>query len=345
MRYDKWQAATPARSIVVHTPAKLNLFLEILSRRSDGYHELETLMVPISIRDTLGFVPLPTGDIQFGCRWVPGLQARRAAWKGGSIGSEPSPNLGRGWPEPATETTPWETLPPDRENLVVQALESFRRQAGVGQGARVLLDKRIPSAAGLGGASSDAAAALRAANRAWNVGWSEDRLGRLAGELGSDIPFFLGSGPARCLGRGERMEPLGNLPVLHFVVVRPPEGLSTAAVYRQCRPPVQPRSSRVLLDAWRVGNRRELGKQFHNRLQEAAQQLSPEIARLQAAFRRCRVLGHQMSGSGTSYFGLCHHARHARHVAGRLQSQRLGAVYCASSDRSFVSGVARADEP
>ena len=98
------------------------------------------------------------------------------------------------------------------------------------------LVKRIPSAAGLGGGSSDAAAALTLANDAWGLGWSPAQLSRLGSELGSDVPSFFAGGPAVCRGRGEQVEPVAGLGMLHFVVVRPPAGLATADGYRACRP-------------------------------------------------------------------------------------------------------------
>ena len=122
-------------------------------------------------------------------------------------------------------------MPEGPDNLVVRAVELVRRRAGVRRGAKLLLVKRIPAAAGLGGGSSDAAAALVAANEGWRLGRSRDELADWAAELGSDVPFFLAGGPAICRGRGERVEPVAGLGALDFVVVRPPEGLSTAAVY------------------------------------------------------------------------------------------------------------------
>src|SRR5205823_2480704 len=119
-------------------------------------------------------------------------------------------------------------LPQEADNLVTRAMQMLRSQAHVAAGARVQLLKRIPSAAGLGGGSSDAAAALVAANAGWELNWPQAELAALAARLGSDVPFFLGHGPALCRGRGEQIEPVGGLGCLHFVLVRPPAGLSTA---------------------------------------------------------------------------------------------------------------------
>ena len=150
----------------------------------------------------------------------------------------------------------FEDVPRDGKNLVLRAVELVRRRTGTKQGARLRLIKRIPTAAGLGGGSSDAAAALVAANLGWKLGLSLPELAALAAELGSDVPFFLNRGPAVCRGRGERIEPADGLGLMNFVVVRPPEGLATAAVYGVCRPAASPRpcspcwmpSAREMLD-------------------------------------------------------------------------------------------------
>lgn len=308
-----------ANTVIVQAPAKLNLFLEIFSRRSDGYHELETLMVAINIYDTLVFTPRSGREVHLSCGWSPGLESRRCAARGAA--------------------SPWEAIPHGGDNLVLKAIERLREHAGVEMAATINLGKRIPAAAGLGGASSDAAAALAAANAAWNLNWPVERLAEVAAELGSDIPFFLYGGAAVCRGRGEKIEPLGAMPRLDVVVVRPPAGLSTADVYRQCRPADPPRRADEVTQAWQQGRHAWLGRLLHNRLQPAAEQLSPWIARLKQLFQRLDVLGHQMSGSGSSYFALCRNARHARLIAGRLRMLGVGAVYCAASERSRTLGL------
>ena len=198
----------------------------------------------------------------------------------------------------------FEEVPRDGKNLVLRAVDLVRRRTGTKQGARLRLIKRIPTAAGLGGGSSDAAAALVAANLGWKLGLSLPELAALAAELGSDVPFFLHRGPAVCRGRGERIEPAPGLGLMNFVVVRPPEGLATAAVYGVCRPAASPRPLQPLLDALRQGNVRRAGGLLFNRLQAAAEQLSPWIARLGRLLAGEDCLGHGMSGSGTAYFGL-----------------------------------------
>jgi 4-diphosphocytidyl-2-C-methyl-D-erythritol kinase len=224
-------------------------------------------------------------------------------------------------------------LPEGRENLVLRAVELLRQQAGVDCGATLRLVKRIPIAAGLGGGSSDAAAALVAANEGWGLGRSPQELARMSTQLGSDVPFFLVGGAAICRGRGEQVEPVAVPAAMHFVVVYPPEGLSTAAVYNVCRPAKHPRTLAPLLDALLRGDISQTGRLLFNRLQPAAEKLSPWIGRLQHHLARQDCLGHGMSGSGTSYFGLCRHARHARRVARRLQANGLGSVFAVQSCR------------
>ena len=296
--------------IVVWAPAKLNLFLEVLGKRDDGFHEIETLMVAVTIFDTIYLLATREDRIQLTCETAPGIQAcvpahgAAASWMG--------------------------DVPTGSSNLVVRAVERLRDEAGIRAGAAIRLIKRIPSAAGLGGASSDAAAALAAANAAWQLGWPRERLQALAAGLGSDVPFFFGSGAAICRGRGERMELLPHPARLHVVVVRPPAGLSTTEVYRHCSPADRPIPLAPLAAAWCGGGTR-IGRHLHNRLEPAAAKLTPWIDRLRSVFDRLDCLGQQMSGSGTSYYGICRNAGHARRVAARLRGQGLGYVAAATT--------------
>lgn len=294
----------------VWAPAKLNLFLEVLAKRADGFHEIETLMVPINLYDTLYFSVDPNNRKESGERI----------------------ELHCGWASPAAlpAACAGAPLPEGERNSVVRALELLRQRCGIRRGATVRLIKRIPVAAGLAGGSSDAAAALVAGNLGWKLGLSAEALADLAGEVGSDVPFFLQHAAAICRGRGERIEPCARLTGLHFVVVYPPAGLGTADVYRGCRPAEVPRPAHALVEAlWQ--RRSSAGRLLHNGLEPAAARLSPWIPRLEQEFARQDVLGARMSGSGTSYFGLCRSAGHARRVAGRLRTRGLGHVYAARS--------------
>lgn len=278
----------------VDAPAKINLFFEVLARRSDGYHEIETLMCPIGLYDTVLFSPNESGRVDLACV--------KSARSGG------------------------DELPADGRNLVVRAIELLRERTGCRQGAEVRLIKRIPMQAGLGGGSSDAAAALVVASHAWGLNVGPAELRQWAAELGSDVPFFLGCGSAVCRGRGEFVEPTPG-GGLSFVVVRPDEGLSTAEVYRHCRPPEQPRSVGPAVAALRRGDAFALGRALFNRLESAAASLSPWIEQLHRVFARLDLCGYQMSGSGTAFFGVCRHARHARTAAMRLTAMGFRQVF------------------
>jgi 4-diphosphocytidyl-2-C-methyl-D-erythritol kinase len=301
------QVHRDAVEVVIQAPAKLNLFLEVLAKRADGYHEIETLMCPIDLYDTLYFREEPNGRLE--------LECQRGSTAGG-------PQSGAA-----------EDVPVGPDNLAWRAVELLRRRAGVHRGARLRLLKRIPTAAGLAGGSSDAAAALVAANLGWSLGLPQTDLAAVAAEVGSDVPFFLLGGAAICRGRGERVEAVAGLGLLSFVLARPPDGLSTAAVYRECRSAEEPRPLAGLLDALRRGDGAEAGRLLFNRLQPAAEKLSPWIPRLRETFAAEGFLGHAMSGSGTAYFGLCRHAAEARRIARRLRAQGVGTVVAVRSCR------------
>ena len=293
--------------VVVHAPAKLNLFFDVLERRSDGFHEVETLVYPIDLCDTLLVRKRPHERIEFRVIRVP----PRVGDAGASLGD----------------------VPMDSSNLVVRAIDLLRQTSGGSLGADVLLIKRIPSEAGLGGGSSDAAAALAAANVAWDLNLPTNHLSAMSASLGSDIPLFLHAGASVCRGRGEVVEAAPASPVLHFALVRPPVGLSTAEVYGACRVAREPRSLSQFLDAFASADLGRIGQSLFNRLESAARDLTPWIVRTRNAFEKLDCVGHSMTGSGTCYFGLCRHARHARRVARRLESYGLGQSYAVRGTR------------
>ena len=294
------------RSLSIFTPAKLNLFLEIHGRRADGFHELETLMVSVGIYDTLTFTEGKTGEIELQCFDAESLRRKQ--------------------PDQAAE------LPAHDDNLVVRAANLLRNFVKTKRGVKVDLVKRIPVASGLAGGSSDAAATLAGLNRYWKLGLTSSQLIQLGGQLGSDVSFFLAREPiAVCRGRGEIVEPV-SLPMnLWFVIVRPGTGLSTPAVFRECRPSKRPKCVKPLLKNLREGRRDRLGKAMYNALQEPAETLNSEIAELRKRFSTLPFSAHLMTGSGTAYFGVCASRRHARRMASRLKRMHLGSVYVAES--------------
>ena len=170
--------------VVILAPAKLNLFLEILGRRADGYHDLESLMLTVDLYDTLTFADEPSGRITLRC-------------------DDPS-------------------LPTGSENLVVRAAEALRESSGCGLGASIVLSKAIPAQAGLAGGSSDAAATLTGLDLLWDLRTPPGQLDALAGSIGSDVSFFRHGPSAVCRGRGEVVEPHPLPGPLALVLVCPP---------------------------------------------------------------------------------------------------------------------------
>ena len=296
-----------ANSLTLQAPAKVNLFLKVLGRRTDGFHELETLMVPVGLYDTVQLEQTSSEHIEFSVR-----SCGRPAG-GESVVNQQS------------------EIPEGRTNLVVRAAEALREATGSSAGARIVLHKRIPAAAGLAGGSSDAAAALFGLNHLWRLGLPTAELHVFAAQLGSDVPFFLSSTAAICRGRGEIIEPVRCLPRLHLVIVRPREGLATAEVFQHCKPTESRWSANDLANALARGDLGLAGQQLHNCLLEPASTLSEDVRELRRIFAKLPVLGHMMSGSGTSYFGICAHRKHARPVAARLHATRIGSVFTVES--------------
>ena len=190
------------KTLTIEAPAKVNINLCIGDKRPAGYHDLESLFLALNFGDTLRFEALDAGQDEIVMDW----------------------NIRGGFAVP--------DLPPE-ENILHRALELFRSRTGVRRAFRVLCGKRIPPGGGLGGGSSDAAAALRALDVLEGTGLSPGELGTMAGELGSDVPFFLAGSAAWVSGRGERVSPLPVPPGLSIVLVNPGFPSPTAGAFRR----------------------------------------------------------------------------------------------------------------
>jgi 4-diphosphocytidyl-2-C-methyl-D-erythritol kinase len=272
--------------LTVLAPAKLNLFFEVHGKRSDGFHEITSLAIPIRLFDMLTFEPLTdSDDIQFSC-------------------------LGGG-----------EDVPQNDSNIVVQALELFRKRYGITKGIKAKLFKRIPSQSGLGGGSSDAVAALLAANQLWLPSIAKAGLLPLAAELGSDCPLFLYNNATIARGRGEKVETITPMPKLHFVLFKPAEGLSTAAVYAKCMRSHDNKFRDVfeVANSLQKGNLKQIGNRLFNRLETPASEVWKSFNEVKRRLQALDCIAVKMSGSGTAFYGLCHNAKHAKHVAAKLQ--------------------------
>jgi 4-diphosphocytidyl-2-C-methyl-D-erythritol kinase len=261
----------------VAAPAKVNLTLEVLGRRPDGYHEIRSVMQAISLVDHLRVVPAER--LQLTCN-------RRDL-------ERPS-------------------------NLVWRAAHELLRESGQRAGAAMRLEKHIPTAAGLGGGSSDAAAALSALNALWKLGLSRATLRHLAARLGSDVPFFLGdTACALAEGRGERITPIAPLTSRWIVLVKPPFGISAADVYRAF--PSAGWSDGARTDSWLrqalAGG--DVPTPF-NALERIALQLAPAATAARDALLAAGAPHAVMTGSGPTYFALFRDEMSARRTLDRL---------------------------
>ena len=337
-------------SLRLLSPAKLNLHLEVLGRREDGFHDLETLMTTVTIFDAFKFSGNTNGAIDLRCRWMEGpsnvapMHAPQPEDWGEQLSDhnlEASPVAGASSPRTSCHRDSiLGDLPPEKENLIYRAAELMRKEArlerGLSRESRTLMEqgvsvdvaKRIPSAAGLGGASSNAATTILALNRLWRLDWPAERLAEIAARLGSDIPFFIYGGAAVCRGRGEIVQPVKFKDALHVVVLRPPAGLSTGEVFSSLKQTsYEPRPIAPILRSMAGGDVAKLASQLFNRLQQAASNLCQWVTVLQKEFARVGCVGHQMTGSGSCYFGIGRNRQHALHLFHRLRQRRLGLVY------------------
>jgi 4-diphosphocytidyl-2-C-methyl-D-erythritol kinase len=234
------------------------------------------------------------------------------------------------------------SLPTDHGNLVIRAAELLRQSTGCTRGAAITLAKAIPAQAGLAGGSSDAAATLLALDRLWNLQTPPERLDELAGQLGSDIAFFLHGPAAICRGRGERVEPIDLPYTFECVVIVPSWGLSTPEVYRHVQVPEDPRSVARAREAFASGDRAALGQAMFNRLEPAARRVRPEIGTILDHLQRLSPYldGHLLSGSGSACFGLARDLTAAQSAARHLDALGLGTVRVATCGRRDLSSTA-----
>ncbi|MBI2932254.1 MAG: 4-(cytidine 5'-diphospho)-2-C-methyl-D-erythritol kinase [Planctomycetes bacterium] len=276
----------------VHCPAKVNLFLEVLGRRPDGYHEIATVMAPISLADTL--------ELAGGTRANDRLEVR-----------------------------PKGAAPTDATNTALRTMHALRGRRDLPP-VRIRLAKRIPAGAGLGGGSTDAAGALRAANRRFRLRLTVEEQASILAEVGSDTSFFAHGGWAVCSGRGERVTPLRPGRVLPLVVIAPPFENPTAEIYRRVRVPPQRRGVDLLVEALLHG--RDLAGELFNRLEEPAFEYRPELARIKREMSELPFKAVLMTGSGSAIFGLCRDARQQRALAAECRRRGWGRVFAAKTE-------------
>lgn len=281
--------------IKIAAPAKINLFLEILGKRPDGYHEIETVMQGISLYDYI-YLENHEKDVEFTC-------------------SNPKLTVGE-------------------DNLVLRAVRLFQKETNIFRGVKIHLDKRIPIGAGLGGGSSDAAATLSGLNTLWKVGYDEEKLMSLAEKLGSDTPFFVLGNTAICKGRGEVVTPY-TLPVKYnYIIVYPRFEVSTATVYKNFEIVLTKDLKDVsfFLQSLSSGSPERLGSCLYNRLEEVVFRLYPDIERIKKTLAKFNFCGILISGSGSALYGLCKEEGDSKEIERQIEALNIGNVFVVTND-------------
>ncbi len=283
------------------SPAKVNLYLKVLRKRPDGYHEIASLMQKIDLADDMEFREGESG-VRLLC-----------------------PNSG---------------LPEDSRNLVFRAAQMILAEAGENKlGVDIVLRKRIPTGAGLGGGSSNAAATLVAVNELLRLGFGEGRLMAMGKKLGADVPFFIysgsGGGAAWAFGIGETLNPAENVPSLCFLLINPGFEVSTREVYEGLGMTAQ--------KDWESGEKTELTNgptpfnmpvfnksggpegvagMLHNDLESVTLKLHPELKDIKEKLLHYGALGSLMSGSGPTVFGIFRDEKDASRAAAGMKRDR-----------------------
>lgn len=249
-------------------PAKINLSLDVLYKREDGYHEVEMVMTMVDLADRIEMQELPSDTI---------IISSQAGY-----------------------------IPLDEKNLAFQAAKLIKNRYEVSKGVYIHLDKKIPVAAGLAGGSSDAAATLRGLNRLWGLNIPNEELQVLGAELGSDVPFCVTGGTAVARGRGEKLEPIEAPPQCWVILAKPPINVSTSEVYGKFnasanrKPPVTSQVCKAIENK----DFSSLCGSLGNALEDVTLALYPEVRHLKDVMKKLGADGVLMSGSGPTVFGL-----------------------------------------
>jgi 4-diphosphocytidyl-2-C-methyl-D-erythritol kinase len=277
-----------SQGIKILAPAKVNLFLEILRKRSDGYHQIRSLIQPIRLFDTL---------------WI------KTGSKGLEIHCPSHPEL------------------ENESNLVVHAVHLLEKELDLPLPFSIRLIKKIPIGGGLGGGSSDAAAVLSRINQWLGSPVPRERLMVLAARIGSDVPFFLLKETALALGRGERIEPWPGFPHWWYVLIYPGFSISTSWAYNQVKFPLTRREKTFNIRRLKAKEEIPGKEQLKNDLEAVVQPFFPVLGKIKKALWEQGCLQAQMSGSGSTVFGIWETREKAQEAYHRLKQQGWGEVF------------------
>jgi len=257
-------------------PAKINLTLDTLFKRRDGFHEVSMVMTTVDLNDQLSFSKRKDKKIMI--------------------------------------DTEHQYVPTDRRNLAYQAASLMMETYGIETGVNITIDKRIPIAAGLAGGSADAAAAFRGMNALYDLGIETTELAELSSKLGSDIPFCVYGGTAIASGRGEKIEHLPKPPNAWVILAKPKINVSTKTIYQALKPGNNRPGSREMAAAVTEGDYKEIIALMKNDLQEVTCRRYPEVERLIDSMSASGADCAMMSGSGPTVFGFVQKERQAAHL-------------------------------
>lgn len=275
----------------IKTPAKINTFLKITGKRSDGYHDIVSIMVPVSLFDS--------------------IEINVTSNEGISIDSQGV------------------KVAEDETNLVYRAADAFIRKANIRKGLTIGLYKHIPVGAGLGGGSSDAAATLLALNEIFSGPFTMSRLHDIAGELGADVPFFLYCRPSIASGIGEKLSPIEKWPSFWFVIVTPPINISTQWVYRQFKLKLTTIGYDYIHKISK-SDPLSLFNLLENDLEQVTISRYPIIDKIKGRLMESGAEGVLMSGSGSSVFGVFTGKAKAEKAMKFISGLDLGKVFLSS---------------
>lgn len=251
-------------------PAKINLTLDVLYKRKDGYHEVEMIMTTVDLADRLELTLLSTDEIKI-------VSQNRY-------------------------------VPDDERNLAYQAAKLLKDRFQIKKGVEISIKKMIPVAAGLAGGSSDAAATLRALNKLWNLNLSLDELAELGAEIGSDVSFCVYGGCALAKGRGEKIIELPPPPHCWVILAKPYIGVSTASVYRQLSlESIKHPQTEKMIAAIKSGDYNGVCRHVENVLESVTLKLHPEVLQIKEKMIEFGADAVLMSGSGPTVFALVQH--------------------------------------
>jgi 4-diphosphocytidyl-2-C-methyl-D-erythritol kinase len=279
--------------VKIRAPAKVNVRLRVVGKRQDGYHLLDTIMVPVSLYDEIEIIKTRAG------------QKDAVASKQLEV------------------TCDHPLVPAGEKNLAYQAARLLLKDKNIRQGVRIHIKKLIPVGAGLGGGSSDAASVLLGLNRLLRLNYSSKELERISLSLGADVPFFIHAVPARARGIGERLTPIKGFPSWWMIILDPELPVSTAWVYRNFQVKLTKPGVNNSINSL-LGSPEKIRRLLVNDLESVTVRRHPKIGLLKEKLTRTGAMGALMSGSGSSVFGVFNSREGAEQALCRLREEEEG---------------------